>query len=221
MKKFLSILIVYFVYSVSVFAQNYTIQSVHSYNQNYVPKNYTTGEQVINSAFDAFCQGSRNFLLQSSSQSVNSIQHFVFDPYLIEIDGIRYMLVKDNNDGKFDFNDILGIEDTPSNIFASLRTLDANHDNKLTGQELQNANIRLVKINSNGKLAFDNKSQDFETSDIVFIHLSEIRKAYNNNGNVGDFGYYDAVIKDKSGNKKLVTGVVTFESKVNIQKYFI
>ena len=106
MKKFLSILIVYFVYSVSVFAQNYTIQSVHSYNQNYVPKNYTTGEQVINSAFDAFCQGSRNFLLQSSSQSVNSIQHFVFDPYLIEIDGIRYMLVKDNNDGKFETESI-------------------------------------------------------------------------------------------------------------------
>ena len=73
------------------------------------------------------------------------------------------MLVKKNNDEKFDKHDILGITDTQETVFASLKPLDINRDSKLTGEELTKSNVRLVKIGKDGKLIND-KKQDFQTS---------------------------------------------------------
>lgn len=227
-KLFLSAVLV-FILSSAANAQNYTLQaSPTDTRMNYTPVKM---QNSSSSTMDAFCNGMSDFFSTTQSYSNSTFKNIGnpiaisytgthYDPYLIEIDGIRYMMIKDNNDNVFDRNDILGINDTTNTVFASLLPIDFNGDKKLTGDELSKANIRLVKIGQNGKLLFSDKSQDFDNSNVVFIHLSELRKAYKNDGNSGDFGFYDVVIKNQTGNKKLVTGVVTFESDDKIKKYF-
>ena len=172
----------------------------------------------------AFCQGFNSGIFGNSknttSLSGSGVLHSARDPYMIEINGTKYMLIKDNNDGTFNENDVLGINDTQKNIFASLKPLDTNRDLKLTGEELDNAGIRLIKIDQNGKLDYKNKSNDFKNSDIEFIYLQELRKAYKNNGSTGQFGQYDVVIRNDKGEKTLVTGLVTFETKEQVKNYF-
>ena len=172
---------------------------------------------------DSFLNSFNNGIAGTSDDSTLLSSGLVptgFDPYLIEINGTKYMLIKDNGDGKFNEKDILGIKDTQKNIFKSLRPLDTNSDSKITGEELEKAEIRLVKINEDGKLDYNNKENDFKNSDIVFIYLTEVRKAYKNDGSTGQFGQYDVVIKNEKGEKTLVTGLVTFETKEQVKKYF-
>lgn len=224
MKKLLSLLSVMVVFtSLNANAANFTLQATPQSNVNTTIRTATPKATRATSTGDAFCKGMENWYNQSSSSVVSSAVNASVrghDPYLIEINGVRYMMIKDNKDGVFNKNDILGITDTTTTVFASLRPLDLNRDNKLTGEELTKAGIRLVKINSNGKLLYKDKSQDFKNSNIVFIHMTELRKAYANNGRTGDFGYYDVVIKNAQGKKQLVTGVVTFETEQEIRKYF-
>ena len=157
---------------------------------------------------------------QSSSRpdviASSGISH---DPYILQINGNKYMLIKENNDKKFDRNDILGITDTKETVFASLRPLDIDRDNKLTGEELAKSGVRLVKIGQNGKLIND-KKQDFQNTKIVYIYMKELRKAYKNDGTTGDFGMYDVLIKNDNGKTNLVTGYVTFEKPDELSKYF-
>ena len=174
----------------------------------------------INGFTDSFCQGFNSGIFGDSDNSSSLTLAGVTDPYFVEIDGVKYMLIKDNNDGVFDENDILGINDSQSNIFASLRPLDSDKNSKLTGEELEKAGIRLVKINSDGKLDYANKENDYKNSDIVFIYLTELRKSYKNDGSKGQFGQYDVVIRDKNDKKSLVTGLVTFETEEDVKKYF-
>lgn len=229
MKKIFLSTVLIFILSTAANAQNYTLQVNQSDIQT--PVKTSLPSRSTSSAMDAFCSGMSDFLSPSQSYSNSTVRNIEnpidvsytgvhHDPYLIEINGVRYMMIKDNNDGVFDRNDILGINDTTKTVFASLLPIDFNGDRKLTGEELSKANIRLVKIGQNGKLIFSDKSQDFKNSDIVFIHLTELRKSYKNNGNSGDFGFYDVVIKDSTGNKQLVTGVVSFESEAQIKGYF-
>ena len=49
--------------------------------------------------------------------------------------------------------------------------------------------------------------------------MKELRKAYKNDGQKGEFGLFDVIVKDKNGNNKIVTGIVTFESEEAIKKY--
>lgn len=182
-----------------------------------IPKNQGNGFS------DSFCRAFLNGLSDTpdnSSLISTSRRRAGYDPYMIEINGTKYMLIKDNNDGIFDDKDILGIKDTQKNIFASLRPLDTNRDLKLTGEELEKAGIRLVRINKDGKLDYKNKENDFKNSNIEFIYITELRKAYKNDGSTGQFGQYDVIIKNEKGEKTLVTGLVTFETKEQVKKYF-
>jgi len=206
-------------------AKNYTLET----NFGNMPKpvqnsSINSNNGKVTDFSSAFCQGFNSGILgnsqNSSSLSGSGILLAGRDPYMIEINGIKYMLIKDNNDGIFDENDVLGINDTQNNIFASLKPLDTNRDLRLTGEELDKAGIRLVKINKNGKLDYLNKSNDFKNSDIEFIYLQELRKAYKNNGSTGQFGQYDVIIKNEKGEKTLVTGLVTFETKEQVKNYF-
>lgn len=141
------------------------------------------------------------------------------DPYFIEVDGNRYMFIKDNHDKVFNASDILGINDTKENVFASLKPLDKNGDNRLSGDELTSAGIRIVRLNQNGKLIYKDKSKDFKNSDVVFIYMSGLRKSYQNDQNTGEFGLFDVVVKRPDNTKKIVTGIVTFESEEEVKKY--
>ena len=179
-----------------------------------------SGSSDVTGFTGSFCQGFNSGIFGDSDNSSSLTLAGAFDPYFVEIDGVKYMLIKDNNDGVFDENDILGINDSQKNIFASLRPLDTNKDSKLTGEELEKAGIRLVRVNPDGKLDYQNRLNDYPNSDIEFIYLTELRKAYKNDGSTGQFGQYDVVIKNKKGEKSLVTGLVTFETKEEVKKYF-
>lgn len=230
MKKFFTAFLLSFTFlALSASAQqNYTLSVDGSNRTNTItPKSdYLSGfsqglseaMEFSNLYFSNTNYGNRKF----SSYRTNRNNSFLrsFDPYIIEINSVKYVMVKDNNDNIVDEKDLLGITDTISSVFASLRPLDLDGNNKLTGEELNAANIRLVKIDSNGKLLFNDKKSDFDNSNIVFIHLKELRKAYKNNGSTGDFGMFDVVIKDEKGNNKLVTGFVTFETAQDMKKYF-
>lgn len=179
-----------------------------------------SGTSEVTGFTGSFCQGFNSGIFGDSDNSSSLTLAGAFDPYFVEIDGVKYMLIKDNNDGVFDENDILGINDSQSNIFASLRPLDTNKDSKLTGDELTKAGVRLVRVNSDGKLDYKNKENDYKNSNIEFIYLTELRKAYKNDGSTGQFGQYDVVIKNNKGEKSLVTGLVTFETEEEVKKYF-
>ena len=201
-------------------ARNYTLET-GSVN---VPKYIQNSSSNVTDFSSAFYQGFSNGISGNSERAAliaaSPRGSSGYDPYLIEINGIKYMLIKDNNDGIFNEEDILGIKDTQKNVFASLKPLDTDRNLKLTGKELENSGVRLVKINENGKLDYKNKENDFKNSNIEFIYLSELRKAYKNDGTTGQFGQYDVVIKNNKGEKTLVTGLVTFESKNQVEKYF-
>lgn len=206
-------------------AKNYTLKTGGS--QPSAPKVTTPVRSNASNVTDfssSFCQAFNSGVFGDSANAASITPSSVLlaglDPYFVEIDGVRYMLIKDNNDNVFNEKDILGINDSQKNIFASLRPLDINRDLLLTGEELTNAGVRLVKLNSDGKLDYQNRLNDYPNSNIEFIYLTELRKAYKNNGSTGQFGQYDVVIKNNSGKKSLVTGLVTFETKEQVKKYF-
>ncbi len=242
MKKFFSLIAILALTSTGeVFANNFTLQS-----SDISGGNTTASTPSSKSYYNGFSQGfsefySRKNVLEladnvidnapayssrggSSTQSssrpdVIASSGISHDPYILQINGNKYMLIKENNDKKFDRNDILGITDTKETVFASLRPLDIDRDNKLTGEELAKSGVRLVKIGQNGKLIND-KKQDFQNTKIVYIYMKELRKAYKNDGTTGDFGMYDVLIKNDNGKTNLVTGYVTFEKPDELSKYF-
>lgn len=240
MKKFFSLISILALTSTGeVFANNFTLQSsefanpvVTSPSKEFYSNGFAQGfadfysrknvlEVAGNVAANAPVYSSRGGIsTQSSSRpDVIASRGISHDPYVLQIDGNKYMLIKENNDKKFNKQDILGITDTQETVFASLKPLDINNDSKLTGEELTKSNVRLVKIGKDGKLIND-KKQDFQNSKIVYIYMKELRKAYKNNGDTGDFGMYDVLVKNDNGTTKLVTGYVTFESEEELSRYF-
>lgn len=225
MKKIFSLIAILALTSTGeVFAHNFTLQSSDFSEDNFVVTSPSKGSYSngFSKGFSDFYESQnviRTFETTSDGMRIASNGAVSRDPYVLQIDGNKYMLVKENNDKKFDKQDILGINDTKETVFASLRPLDINRDSKLTGDELSKSNVRLVKIGKDGKLIND-KKQDFQNSKIVYIYMKELRKAYKNNGNTGDFGMYDVLVKNDDGTTKLVTGYVTFESEEELSKYF-
>lgn len=225
MKKYLAILIVSIFGMPTLSAQNFTLKATPSTVINSVTSSNATNS--VNNFAEAVTYGIINTIdytginngVVVSKNPIAGMTARSVDPYFIEVDGIRYMFIKDNNDKVFNASDILGINDTKENVFASLRPLDKNGDNRLSGEELTSAGIRIVRLNQNGKLLYNDKSKDFKNSDIVFIYMSGLRKSYQNNQNTGEFGLFDVVVKNTDNTKKIVTGIVTFESEEDVKKY--
>ena len=208
-------------------AQNFTLKTT---SMTPVNTNVTTNNtNSVNNFSDAVTYGIRNTVsytgINNSSSSILTKNPTTratvksVDPYFIEVDGNRYMFIKDNHDKVFNTSDILGINDTKENVFASLRPLDKNRDNRLSGDELISAGVRIVRLNQDGKLIYNDKSKDFKNSDVVFIYMSGLRKSYQNDQNTGEFGLFDVVVKRPDNTKKIVTGIVTFESEEEVKKY--
>lgn len=141
------------------------------------------------------------------------------DPYIVRIDNIDYVLVKDSKDGKWSVENILGYDDSKDDLFASLKKLESDGNSaKISSKELQNASIRFVKLNSDGSLALDNKSSDYDINKVLYIDMKNLRTALGNKNQDGTFGYFYVYIKDGNG-KKAVPGRVTFEEKQELHKY--
>ena len=225
MKKYLAILIVSIFGMPALSAQNFTLKATPSTVINSVTSSNATNS--VNNFAEAVTYGIINTIdytginngVVVSKNPIAGMTARSVDPYFIEVDGNKYIFIKDNHDNVLDSNDILGINDTKENVFASLRPLDKNGDNRLSGEELTSAGIRIVRLNQNGKLLYNDKSKDFKNSDIVFIYMSGLRKSYQNNQNTGEFGLFDVVVKNSDNTKKIVTGIVTFENEEQIKKY--
>ncbi|MGN0006001.1 MAG: hypothetical protein ACI37Z_08555 [Candidatus Gastranaerophilaceae bacterium] len=226
MKKFFAILVISMLGMPAFSAQNFTLKATPTMPARTNTTANTTNS--INNFSDAVGFGIRNTIGYTGAigmasgvagRSKNQSVSRSVDPYFIEVDGNKYIFIKDNHDNVLDSNDILGINDTKENVFASLRPLDKNGDNRLSGDELASAGIRIVRLNSNGKLIYNDKSKDFKNSDVVFIYMSGLRKSYQNDKNIGEFGLFDVVVKRPDNTKKIVTGIVTFENEKQIKKY--
>ena len=149
----------------------------------------------------------------------NSGRLSYLDPYIVRIENNDYVLVKDSQNSKWTVENILGYEDSKDDLFASLKKLESDGNaSKINTQELQNANIRFVKLNSDGSLALDDKSLDYDINKVLYIDMKNLRTALGNKNQDGTFGYFYVYIKDENG-KRAVVGRVTFEEKQELHKY--
>lgn len=149
----------------------------------------------------------------------NSGRLSYLDPYIVRIENNDYVLVKDSQNSKWTVENILGYEDSKDDLFASLKKLESDGTaSKISTQELQNANIRFVKLNSDGSLALDDKSLDYDINKVLYIDMKNLRTALGNKNQDGTFGYFYVYIKDENG-KRAVVGRVTFEEKQELHKY--
>lgn len=134
----------------------------------------------------------------------------VLDPYAVKIDGQMYYLVKNKKDGNYSIKDILGYDDTKSELFNDLKDLNSDKDTlKLTKDELKKADVRFVAV-IDKKLALDDRTKDYDLNNISYIDLNTLRGTINS-GKIGSFGYFDVYII-KNGKEQKVTGFVTFDS---------
>lgn len=126
------------------------------------------------------------------------------DPYILKINGVDYVLGKDNNqDGKInDATEILGIEDKIEDNFASLEALDIDKDGYISNEELKKGNIILQAVNQNERLNGASMSIDFVNG----ISLSSLKKE---NGTNNIYGTFSADMKNGS----TVSGIQTFEQE--------
>ena len=131
------------------------------------------------------------------------------DPYAVKINNQKYYLVKNKQNGNYTINDILGYEDSKSELFKELKELDKNNDKKITKIELKKADIRFIAVKNN-KLLLNDKSQDYNLENILYIDLNTLRGTINN-GEIGSFGYFDVYIKNNNQTQKII-GFVTFDS---------
>lgn len=156
--------------------------------------------------------------LQNISDSKSSVRAFL-DPYIVNYKNNNYVLVVDNKDNNWSVQNILGYNDSKNDMFASLKKLetDGNAD-KISNNELKNANIRFVLLNSNQSLELDNRNLDLDINKIQYIDMKNLRTALGNKNQDGTFGYFYVIIKD-NGIKRAYPGRVTFEDTDNLNKF--
>lgn len=142
------------------------------------------------------------------------------DPYLVQIDGKNYIMIKDNPSKKWSKNDILGIDDTKTTLFRALKSIESDGDiRKITSQELKRANIRFARIDSNGVVLANDKKQDYNLDKINYIDMINLRKLANSSI-TGVFGHFNLYLKTNNNSKKMVIGYVTLHTDDDIQIQF-
>ena len=155
-----------------------------------------------------------------SSIAVAAATIFAADPYIVPIDGINYVLVKDKSTNDWSEKDLLGIDDPKDNMFLSLRSLESDGDvSKLTPSELKKAKIRFVKLSEDGTLLVNDRKQDFSLNKIKYIDMTNIRKTANSEA-TGVFGHFNVYLKTQDNSKKLAVGFVTFDTHSNLKILF-
>ena len=139
----------------------------------------------------------------------------VSDPFVIKIDGVQYVILKDNKDGVWNEQDILGFYDTPELLFSSLVALNQNADTKLTPNELKNNNVRLAAVGTDGKLLVENTEKDFDLNKINYIDIKKLRKLANYTPD-GVFGHFNVYLNDG----RMIVGLVTFSESEHLKDLF-
>ena len=163
--------------------------------------------------------GRISLLATPSIMTPRSAVRSFLDPYIININGQNYVLVKDAKDNNWTVDNILGSKDSRDDLFASLKALETDGDNsKITSKELEKAGIRFVKLNSDESLALNDRQLDFDLSKISYIDMKNLRTALGNKNQDGTFGYFYGIVKENS-KLKAYPGRVTFEDTQELNRY--
>lgn len=142
------------------------------------------------------------------------------DPYVITINGVTYVMVKDRKDNNWSADDILGINDPKENRFASLIALNSDRNyGKLTPAELKKANVRFVRMTKDGVLLVKDRNKDFDLNKIDYIDIINLKRTANSK-NTGIFGHFTVFLKTDNNKKRAVVGYVTYETKETINVLF-
>lgn len=137
------------------------------------------------------------------------------DPYVIKVGDVEYVMIQDNKDGKWDTNDILGINDNKNNLFEALKNLEGDGDvSKLSPKELEDAGIRLVAKNDDGTLAINDSSKDLKLEEGDYIDMTSLTNV-DNKGDTGTFGTFKVHVGGQD-----YEGQETFEEMSTLQKLF-
>ncbi len=185
---------------------------------------YLTGE-TTGTTLDAFyhTEGTTDYYLIPAEQAAadfNSVMNDILamavsDPFVIKIDGVQYVMLKDNKDGLWNEKDILGFFDTPELLFSSLVALNKNTDTKITPDELKAQNIRFAAVGADGKLLVDETSSDFDVNKINYIDIKKLRKLANYTPD-GVFGHFNVHLTDG----RMIVGFVTFSDSEHLKGLF-
>ena len=163
--------------------------------------------------------GRISLLNTPSIRTSSDVARAFLDPYIVNINGNNYVLVKDSKDNNWAVENILGYGDSKDDLFASLKSLESDGDiSKISTKELKKADIRFVLLNPDGSLALESRNLDFDLSKVVYIDMNNLRTALGNKNQDGTFGYFYVVAKD-GNQKRAYAGRVTFEDKQELKKY--
>lgn len=144
----------------------------------------------------------------------------LLDPYVVQIDKVNYVLVKDRADDEWSEKDLLGIDDPKENRFESLIALNSDGDySKLTSAELKKAGIRFVQMTSDGTLLVKDRKKDYDLNKIDYIDIINLKRTANSES-TGIFGHFTVYLKTNSAKKRAVVGYVTYETDKKIQVLF-
>lgn len=167
----------------------------------------------------SFSKGNTDYILlppqQYEIEKMSLHEISVSDPFVIKIDGVQYVILKDNKDGVWNEQDILGFYDTPELLFSSLVALNQNADTKLTPNELKNNNVRLAAVGTDGKLLVENTEKDFDLNKINYIDIKKLRKLANYTPD-GVFGHFNVYLNDG----RMIVGLVTFSESEHLKDLF-
>lgn len=143
----------------------------------------------------------------------------VNDPYVIPINGNQYVLVVDKASKNWTHDDLFGIYDSKTDRFKSLISLDTNKDLKVTPQEMRKANIRMVQIGKQGILLVNNKQNDYNLNNILYIDLKDLKRNANCE-ETGIFGHFNVYFKTLDNKTRLVVGYVTYDYEDDLKFMF-
>ena len=163
--------------------------------------------------------GRLSLLSNPAINNSNSALRTFLDPYIVTINDNNYVLVKDSKDNNWTPENILGYNDSRSDLFYSLKQLESDGDAlRITEKELKHANIRFVLLNSEGVLELNDRTKDFDLKKVQYIDMKNLRTALGNKNQDGTFGYFYVIVKDGSI-RRAYPGRVTFEEKEELGKY--
>ncbi len=218
MKKFLAVLCL-FLCSTTAMAQNvfpYKGTALNDLSNNVRIKG---GTEYVSIPSKQPFNVAKTFLGLTAAAAVIT-PALLFDPYVVQIDGQNYVLVKDRCDLNWSEKDLLGIDDPKENRFQSLLSLNSDGDySKLSPDELKKAGIRFVRMDKNGTLLVNDRKKDYDLNKIDYIDIINLKRTANSD-TTGIFGHFTVYLKTTSAKKKAVVGYVTFETNEKIQVLF-
>ena len=138
------------------------------------------------------------------------------DPFILNISGYKYYMLIDSR-RPYTYKSLLGCNERKRSLLGPLESLESDGDGeKLTPAELRRAHVRFVKLKTNGRLAVNDSSLDFDINKIGYIDLRRVRFSISN----APHGNFDVYLKRESGSLRKVVASVNTHSIRTAQRMF-